>query len=715
MTPGAYVYTVTGTAPCANDQATVTVSETSTPDAGGDGTLTVCADGVPVGLFAQLTGADGGGTWTDPDGVAHSATLTPGTDMAGVYTYTIAAVPPCSGDAATVTVTINTAPEAGDDASLSMCDQAAAVALINSLPDADAGGTWSGPSPVVGGNYDPTTMTPGAYVYTVTGAAPCGNDQATVTVSETSAPNAGADAEITVCSSGVPFNMFDLLVGAETGGIWTDAANNLHSVTFTPGGDDAGVYTYTIAGTPPCSGDAATVTVTIEQLPDAGQDGSTAVCTGDAPFDLLTVLDGTPDTGGAWTDPDGAAVSNTFDPAASAQGIYTYTVGGPACPQVTSTVTVTVAPGPNAGQDASLPLCAEGPVVDLFDELGGTPDASGVWTGPDGSPADPLLDPSLGASGDYTYTVTGNATCPDAQAVVSVSVSQPPNAGSIGIATLCSDGVAVSLFDQLGGTPDAGGTWTDPSNAAFDGTFDPAVDVQGVYTYTVAGVAPCPSASASITVEVQVAPDAGADAAHAFCSSEAIAALLPLLGGTPGAGGTWIGPDGSEVSGTFDPASSAAGLYRYVLEAIAPCVNDTASLTIDVSQTADAGDDGSINLCSDAASVQLFTLLGGTPDTGGAWTAPDGSTHSGELQPSTLVSGDYTYTVTADAPCPQDVALVHVTILAAPQAEITALEHGGCAPVEVQFASTYAGGGNCTWDLGDGTLLHDCTPPLVTY
>ncbi len=74
-------------------------------------------------------------------------------------------------------------PNAGNDASLTVCstaDPTNRFALLGG--DAQTGGTWSGPSPVVANSFDPTTMVAGGYTYTVPGTAPCPNAIATVTV-----------------------------------------------------------------------------------------------------------------------------------------------------------------------------------------------------------------------------------------------------------------------------------------------------------------------------------------------------------------------------------------------------------------------------------------------------------------------------------------------------------------------------------------------------
>ncbi len=114
-------------------------------------------------------------------------------------------------------------------------------------------------------------------------------------------------------------------------------------------------------------------------------------------------------------------------------------------------------------------------------------------------------------AGAYVYTVTGTAPCPDETATVTTTINTPPDPGTNGSITVCSTDGVVDLFAQLGGTPNAGGTWTAPGGGAFGATFTPGTDADGVYTYTVNGTAPCPSETATVSMTTNTPPDPGGD------------------------------------------------------------------------------------------------------------------------------------------------------------------------------------------------------------
>ncbi|MBK7287534.1 MAG: hypothetical protein IPI95_10750 [Flavobacteriales bacterium] len=138
-------------------------------------------------------------------------------------------------------------------------------------------------------------------------------------------------------------------------------------------------------------------------------------------------------------------------------GVYTYTINvPPPCVNVSSTVTVAVQAPPNAGSDGALTLCISSPASNLFTSLGGSPDAGGTWSGPSAITGG-SFDPATMNAGDYTYTVAGTSPCPADNAVVTVTVVATPDAGTPGSITLCASDVAIDLFGELGGTPDAGG------------------------------------------------------------------------------------------------------------------------------------------------------------------------------------------------------------------------------------------------------------------
>jgi len=89
-----------------------TVTLEKAPNAGTDSSYTDCEiDLIDTNLFTLLgDNPDVSGTWTAPDGAAHSGNFVAGTDVEGVYTYTVDGGTICSEDTAIVTVTITVVP-----------------------------------------------------------------------------------------------------------------------------------------------------------------------------------------------------------------------------------------------------------------------------------------------------------------------------------------------------------------------------------------------------------------------------------------------------------------------------------------------------------------------------------------------------------------------------------------------------------------------------
>ena len=196
-----------------------------------------------------------------------------------------------------------------------------------------------------------------------------------------------------------------------------------------------------------------------------------------------------------------------FDPAVDAPGTYTYTVGGPGpCGNATAQVTVTVEPLPQSGTSGSLAICeTDTSLYDLFNSLGGSPDAGGTWS-PALASGTGVFDPAVDAPGTYTYTIGASSSCGAASSTVTVSFIPVVNAGDDGTLTICTNDTPVDLFNSLGGTPTAGGTWA-PALASGTGIFDPAIDAPGIYTYSLSGSTFCGSDSSTVTVTVNTPPD----------------------------------------------------------------------------------------------------------------------------------------------------------------------------------------------------------------
>jgi gliding motility-associated-like protein len=671
--PGQYTYTVAGNAPCPADQASATVTVVTEPDPGGDGFIALCNTDGPAELFNSLEGdPDQGGAWTAPDGSAFSGTFDPATAAAGVYTYTIAVPPPCNSVSSTVTVQTVAPPNAGSNGSVSLCISGGATDLFPILGGSpEQGGSWTDPAGAPsGGSFQPGADATGNYTYTVAGNTPCPAATAIVTVGTVNDVFAGNSGILNLCATGDPIDLFPSLGGADLNGTWTAPGGSAFTGTFVPGTDLPGAYTYTVLGTAPCTNDNAVITVNVLVDAYAGVDGTTTLCGDNAPVDLFAVLSNGPNPGGNWIAPNGTATSGTFDPVTNAPGTYTYVVAVPLpCLNDTAQVQVAVVAPVDAGLDASIERCSNDDAFDLFGQLGGTPQTGGVWSGPGGSSAS-TFTPGTSTPGNYTYTMLGTAPCPDQSAVVTVSVSQAPYAGENGAITLCTTDATEVLFESLEGSPNTNGTWTAPGGQPFSGTFDPATDAAGTYTYTITVPPPCVSVSSTVLVSTVQPPFAGMDAILPLCASSPSTPLFPSLGAGAQNGGTWTAPGGGIFGGSFDPALHTAGGYTYTVEGVTPCPADAATISVTVEPLPDPGTNGSATVCPEAAPVQLFDLLGGTPQTGGTWTGPGGAPSNGVFDPASDPQGVYTYTVAAAAVCPDlsSSATVAIFIVSTPNA-----------------------------------------------
>jgi len=725
---GTYTYTVASTNPeCENASAFVTVTVVLPPNAGMDGTLEICEnDTNTFDLFDSLNGSpEMGGTWS-PSLTSGSGIFNPTVDAEGTYTYTITSPNViCNDVSASVTVSFALPPNAGNNGTLDICENDTnTYDLFDSLNDSpDMGGTWSPTLTSNTGVFDPALDSEGTYTYTlISNNSICEDASALVTVTIIPPPNAGMDGALEICENDTTtYDLFDSLTGSpEIGGTWSPTLTSGSGI-FDPTLDAEGTYTYTVTSeNGVCNEVSAAVTVSFVIPPDAGNDGALDICEDDTNiYNLFDSLNGSPEMGGTWS-PALASGSGLFDSALDAEGTYTYTITSinPICEDVSASVIVSVIPPPNAGMDGALEICENDTTTyDLFDSLTGSPEMGGTWS-PGLNSGSGIFDPTLDSEGTYTYTVaSGSAICGTASAAVTVSFALPPNAGNDGSLDICEDDTnTYDLFDSLIGSPEMGGIWS-PTLASGSGIFDPALDAEGTYTYTITSINPiCEDASASVIVSVIPPPNAGMDGALEICENDTNTYdLFDSLNGSPQTGGTWS-PTLNSGTGIFDPTLDSEGTYTYtVASGNAICGAASATVIVSLSTPPDAGNDGSLDICEDdTATYDLFDSLSGSPETGGTWS-PALASSSGLFDPELDTEGTYTYTLTSSNPLCEDAsASVIVSIIPLPNAGIDgALEicENDTSTYDLIDSLTGSPDANGTWSpaLASGTGIFDPT------
>lgn len=234
-----------------------------------------------------------------------------------------------------------------------------------------------------------------------------------------------------------------------------------------------------------------------ENILKAGTDTEATFCSNEDPIDLFDYLGEEADIGGTWN-PEPQSGTGIFDPKTDTSGTFTYTVNNGACGRQSASIEVEVHKDPDAGEDAQIELCSADNPVDLFEILGGNPDVNGSWS-PELTGDPGIFDPESDTEGIFTYTVE-NESCSNASAQVAVKVTPTPDAGKNATVNTCINANAIDLFEHLEGDPQPGGTWTPSLDG--NGRLDPAVDSEGVYTYTVDS-GKCGQVQAEVVVNIQ--------------------------------------------------------------------------------------------------------------------------------------------------------------------------------------------------------------------
>jgi hypothetical protein len=164
----------------------------------------------------------------------------------------------------------------------------------------------------------------------------------------------------------------------------------------------------------------------------------------------------------------------------------------------------------NAGTNGSITLCSTGIPVNLFNSLGGTPQITGTWSGPSALTGGNLgtFTPGVNTAGTYTYTVNGNAPCPNVTATVIVTVNNPSSTGiSYPGLPLCNNfvGVVNPIITGVNGGTFSSNPLGLSINSA--GVITPSTSLPGTYnvTYQVPASGGC--AAYDVVISIAIVPN----------------------------------------------------------------------------------------------------------------------------------------------------------------------------------------------------------------
>lgn len=406
-----------------------------------------------------------------------------------------------------------------------------------------------------------------------------------------------------------------------------------------------GSYTVTVTNDQGCTNEA---TIEILQAdPSVTIDASNTIACNGAQVNLTA---NTSETDIAWSTGDSGASIDV--------GPGTYMVTVTDINGCTADAEITIAGGnPTVSIDVDpngLTIC-QGETVEL---TANTPESGIEW-----STGETSATIEVGP-GTYMVTVTDDNNCMSSAEITLTSQPAPIVNVDLGEDEICDDDT--TLAEATPGFDDY--EWSTGESGD-----DSILVGPGNYTVTVTDINGC-EGIASFTVDGIDPPDPGDNETVDVCNDGTTYDIEGELGPNDN-GGTWVDLDGTGIDlNTNDDNVSFAGIdpgvymFEYTVGSSGPCPSESAVITIIVSNTVNAGNDNSINICSGDSPIDVASLLG-TFDAGGLWTDADGSginlnIDATNVDFSSVSEGtyDFEYQVDADAPCNDAIATITVNI-----------------------------------------------------
>ncbi len=651
-TSGTYIYTVSDPN-CGSASAEIEVLIENGFNPGQDGAVSVCASSITViDLFDYLTGnPDAGGEWSLPN-LAGEGMFDPVQHSAGTFTYSAPSSNNCASSTSEITVTFIASSFAGNDTTLNICETSNSVDILSLLPsNITPQGSWTPSFSSNSSMFDPSADMPGAYTYTVGGAGcPISSSQININIGQSPQILSGQVEYCSVDLSTIDLHQY-LQPNPHYGGEWNFQSQAGEGI-YDPSLHSDGLYTYTYDPQNGCADVVAQVQVNaIASSVSAGIGDTTLyICSNSSSVNLFDYLEGAPDNTGTWNN-GLTGYLGVFDPSQYPSGTYNYTVSDPNCGPITSEIEVIVTPLPNAGGDVVHQICSsDTQPIDLFSLIQNNPDVGGTWNLPD-IMGEGVFDPTQHAFGIYTYTIEAQNGCAFQSA--NVALTQFNNNPGEDTSIVICDSAQSNLFLSLGGNPASGGSWS-PSLSSNTSVFDPLVDLQGIYTYSVGGP-DCPVQTAQVDVLLNKV-SAGNDSAVSLCSSGGIVDLSDYIGVLATPGGVWTDQNGNVSAAQFDLSIHLPGLYTYTVQSNG-CPSQSSSVQVQITGSPDAGVDQNLAFCSTDALVDLNTHLSASANIGGIY---DGLPN-GLFNPSVNTSGMYSYIVSITG-CGSDTSIFTIDV-----------------------------------------------------